>query len=124
MLTLCAQSMAEPVIHPDAQDARGISQALREDRTPDIVIEDRAVAEVDVEILYLRRPFLVEHRLDTAAHCPPDDRSRVRAERAVGGNVAVLSMQPAHRQAAGQVRQNVIHRETGAAPESRKRFEV
>src|ERR1700730_17153165 len=97
---------------------------LRKDHAGNIVIEYRVVPVIDVEIFHLHRPDLIEHRLYADAGGPPDNRFRARTEHTAGGSVTLLAVQPAYREAAGEVRQHVVHRDAGARPEGRERLEV
>src|ERR1700730_7970711 len=97
---------------------------LRKDHAGNIVIEYRVVPVIDVEIFHLHRPDLIEHRLYADAGGPPDNRFRARTEHTAGGSVTLLAVQPAYREAAGEVRQHVVQGDAGARPESRERLEV
>src|SRR5262245_57960933 len=118
------ESIAEAVVQADPQNISGKSQAFGNNHAADIIVEYRMIAEIHVEIFGLRRPILIEHRLDPDTGSPTDDRGRIRAESAIGGNVAFLAMERADGKTNGHVRQDVVHREAGASAQGGQRLKI
>ena len=85
--------VAETIVQSGAQEIGGVSEIFRENHSGNAVIEYGAVAEIDVEIFHLERPYLIEHCLYAETGSPSDDRLRARPERAVSGNIADLAVQ-------------------------------
>src|SRR5262249_57790378 len=103
------RSIAEAVVQADPQNISGQSEAFRENHAADVVVEDRAIAEIHVKIFRLGRPILIKHRLYPDTGGPADDSRRTRAECAIGGTIPFPAAERSNGKAARQVSEALTH---------------